>query len=86
MLHKITHLTWQAKTGWLSGTHPSTKYSLLPNTLQPWSVMTPISLLLTFFLGASLHLTTVSETISWEQLRDVQFKKKSYPEEGVVML
>ncbi|MBN8824335.1 MULTISPECIES: DUF3299 domain-containing protein [unclassified Spirosoma] len=48
--------------------------------------MTPVSLLLPFFLGVSLHLTTIPETVSWEQLRDVQFKKKWYPEEGVVML
>lgn len=28
----------------------------------------------------------VPEPLTWERLRDVQFKKKWYPEEGVVML
>ncbi|MCY7359212.1 MAG: hypothetical protein LH609_17510 [Rudanella sp.] len=29
---------------------------------------------------------TVPEALAWERLRDLQFKKRWYPEEGVVML
>lgn len=41
---------------------------------------------LILLLGGLGSTNVVPEAISWEQLRDVQFKKKWYPQEGVIML
>lgn len=48
--------------------------------------MKAILLVVGLLLGAPLHPITEPTALDWEQLRDVQFKKKWYPEEGVLML
>ncbi|GAB4044298.1 DUF3299 domain-containing protein [Spirosoma litoris] len=42
--------------------------------------------LIGWLLLSSLIIVSGPQAISWEQLRDVQFKKKWYPQEGVVLL